>query len=130
MNRKTVITLAMTHALLLPAVITFSADQASSQDRLQAQEQEQVYGSQLMTQQERNEYRTRMRAAKSVEEQEQIRSEHHERMKERAKAQNMTLPDMPPQGGSGMMMPGGKGMGPGGGGGGGGPMGPGRGGNR
>jgi hypothetical protein len=130
MNRKMVITLAMTHALLLPAVFTFSAEQASNQDRVKTQEQEQVYGSQLMTQQERDEYRARMRAARSVEEQEQIRSEHHERMKERAKAQNMTLPDTPPQGGGGMMMPGGKGMGPGGGGSGGGPMGPGQGGNR
>jgi len=68
-----------------------------------------VYGSQLMTQQERMEYRQRMRNASSAEERERIRKEHHEQMKIRAKEQGVTLPDEPPPRG------GGKGMGPGGG---------------
>lgn len=74
-----------------------------------------IYGSQLMTQQERDQYRARMRAAKTYQEREQIRQEHHERMKARAQAQGMTLPDQPPARGGGMG-PGGGGMGPGGGG--------------
>ena len=41
----------------------------------QAQPQEQIYGSQIMTQQERNEYRAKMRAANTVEERERIRAE-------------------------------------------------------
>ena len=79
---------------------------------LAADQQEQIYGSQLMTQQERNEYRAKLRAARTVEERERIRKEHHERMKERAKAHGMTLPDEPPVKGD-AMGPGGGGMGPG-----------------
>ncbi|OHD96372.1 MAG: hypothetical protein A3E21_09155 [Sulfurimonas sp. RIFCSPHIGHO2_12_FULL_36_9] len=96
-----------------------AADQDKSQKTTQTQEQEQVYGSQLMTQQERTEHRNKLRDAKTAQEREQIRNEHHALMKERAKAKGITLPDEPPAGGmmgpgSGMMGPGG-GMGSGGG---------------
>lgn len=111
-------------ALSFAAGSALAADQDRTQQRTQAQDQEQVYGSQLMTPQERTEYRAKMRAAKTIEEREQIRLEHHERMKARAKAQGVTLPDEPPVRGGGMG-PGGGGMGPGGGG-----MGPGGGRNR
>lgn len=80
-----------------------------------AAEEEVIYGSQIMTQQERLEYRNKMRAAKTAEEQAKIRAEHHEAMKARAKAQGKTLPDEPPARGGGMgpgMGPGGGGMGP------------------
>jgi hypothetical protein len=66
-----------------------------------------------MTQQERMEYRTKMRAAKTTEERERIRNEHHEQMKERAKARGMILPSEPPDR-MGGMGPGGRGMGSGG----------------
>ena len=94
-------------------------DQKQDQTKTQAQDQERIYGSQLMTQKERSAYRARMRAAKTVEEREQIRNEHHALMQQRAKERGVTLPDMPPAGG-GMMGPGGGmrqggGMGPGGG---------------
>jgi hypothetical protein len=95
-------------------------DQTRDQDRLRDKDQikdNQIYGSQLMTDKERNEYRTRMRAAKTVQEQEQVRNEHHERMKVRAKERGVTLPDQPPARGMG------GGMGPGTGGGTGGGMG-------
>ncbi|WP_248280628.1 hypothetical protein, partial [Aromatoleum aromaticum] len=65
-----------------------------------------VYGSQIMTPQERAEHRDRMRAARTLEEREQIRAEHHERMVERAKERGVTLPDEPPMRGRGMMGPG------------------------
>ena len=73
-----------------------------------------------MTQQERNEFRARMRAAKTVQEREQIRNQHHEQMQIRAKERGVTLPDEPPARGGGMG-PGAEagwagGMGPGGGG--------------
>lgn len=121
-------------AALLPAMATiaYAADQerdrARDQDRVQTQDKDQIqdrqiYGSQIMTPQERNEYRARMRAAKTVEEREQIRKEHHEKMKARAKEKGVTLPDEPPQRGMGMGPGMGGGMGPGGGG-----MGPGMGG--
>jgi hypothetical protein len=57
-----------------------------------------IYGYQLMTTAERNTYRSRMVAAKTVQEREQIRTEHHELMKVRAKERGVNLPDPPPMG--------------------------------
>ncbi len=94
-----------------------SQDQAREEMQMRDRD---IYGSQLMTPQERNEFRERMRAAKSAEERERIRQEHHEQMKARAQERGLTLPDEPPARPGGM---GPGGMGPGGGGGGG--MGPG-----
>lgn len=73
--------------------------------------EEQVYGWQLMTQQERNEYQTKMRSLKTAEERERYREQHHKQMQERAKARGVTLPDMPGPHGKGMGP--GSGMGPG-----------------
>ncbi|QRR05220.1 hypothetical protein FPJ27_01760 [Burkholderia sp. MS455] len=74
-----------------------------------------IYGSQLMTPAERNEYRTRMLAAASDAEREKIRDEHHAEMQKRAKARGIKLPDVSPMWGMhrgrGMGM--GTGMGPG-----------------
>lgn len=77
-----------------------------------------IYGSQMMTTQERQAYRERMRTAKTVEERERIRQEHHEQMVVRARERGITLPDQPPVRGGGMGPgPGpGPGRGPGGGG--------------
>lgn len=72
---------------------------------------ETVYGSQMMTNQERMEHRTKMNAAKTAQEREQVRLEHHEQMQLRAKERGVTLPDTPPAQGAGMR----QGMGPGGG---------------
>ena len=114
-------------ALLAGIVVTGTAAPAVAEDAERAQDQSReemqmrdrdIYGSQLMTPQERNEFRERMRAAKSAEERERIRREHHEQMQARAKQRGITLPDEPPARPGGMA-PGG--MGPGGGGG----MGPG-----
>lgn len=65
-----------------------------------AQEQ-QVYGSQLMTAEERAAHRARMRAAKTEEEREQLRREHHQLMQERARELGVTLPQEPPARGRG-----------------------------
>ena len=103
-------------ALAVSAGPLFAADQVrdQKQDQMKDQDQERIYGSQLMTQKERNAYRTKMRAAKTAEERERIRNEHHEQMKIRAKERGVTLPDMPPAAGGGGMRQGG-GMGSGGG---------------
>ncbi len=95
-------------ALAVLAGPLFAADQVreQKQDQTQAQDQERIYGSQMMTQKERNAYRAQMRAAKSEKERKQLRNEHHELMQKRAKERGMTLPDMPPASG-GMMGPGG-----------------------
>lgn len=78
----------------------------------------QIYGSQLMTQQERLQYREQMRNAKTAQEREQLRLQHHRQMQERARQRGVTLPDEPPPAGMGRGM-GGGGMGGGGMGGGG-----------
>ena len=75
--------------------------------------QEQVYGSQWMTRQERIEYRARLSAASTDEEKARIRAEHHERMMERAKQRGVRLPDNTPAFGGGMGPGGGAGMGAG-----------------
>ena len=86
---------------------------AADQKQMQMQDQEQIYGSQLMTQEERAEYRTKMRNATTAEEREKIRNEHHELMKARAKEQGVTIPDNPPASGMGGGMGTGGGMGSG-----------------
>ena len=72
-----------------------------------------IYGSQLMTNQERIEHRNKLRNAKTAEEREQVRLQHHEQMQLRAKEQGVTLPDAPPAagGGQGRLMGQGAGMG-------------------
>lgn len=97
-----------------------TSDQLKTQDRDRDQLRDRdIYGSKLMTSQERNEYRNRMRAAKTAQEREQIRAEHHEQMKVRAKERGVSLPDVPPSGrGPGAGAGGGAGGGGGGGGGG------------
>ena len=112
MIKRPLIMSALATALILSAGFAFAADQAPAQEQTQTKKQVQVYGSQLMTQQERAEYRAKMRAAKTAEEREQIRKEHHESMKARAKERGVTLPDDPPArgsgiGGNGGMKPGG-----------------------
>lgn len=80
-----------------------------------AQDNAKIYGSQLMTQQERMEYRNQMRALKTQEERNTFRFEHHKKMQERAAERGLSLPDTPPRAGAGMG-PGPGGMGAGGGG--------------
>lgn len=116
MLKKTLMMSALTGALALATGFALADDQERSQKKDKAQKKEQLYGSQLMTKEERTEYRSRMRAAKTAEEREQIRNEHHEQMKARAKERGVSIPDEPPARGPGMMGPGGGGMGPGGGG--------------
>lgn len=89
-------------SLSLAPGLALAADPEPAKEQAQAQKEEPIYGSQLMTPQERAEHRAKMRAAKTAEEREQIRKEHHEQMKERAKARGVTLPDEPPVRGGGM----------------------------
>lgn len=118
---KLAMTLLAAGALAVFPAWAADPQQAKEQDRQAAgvqqkeQAKERVYGWQLMTEEERSEYRAKMRAAKTKEEREAIRAEHHEKMKERAKEKGVTLPDEPPARGGGMMGPGGGMMGPGGG---------------
>ncbi|WP_321325493.1 hypothetical protein [Thiomicrorhabdus sp.] len=61
-----------------------------------ANEVEPIYGSQLMTQQERLEHQAQMRAAKTPGEKQRLRQLHHQKMQLRAKQKGIVLPDQPP----------------------------------
>lgn len=111
---KTLAMSVLVSAMGFSASYALAADQVPANENTQTQQQEQIYGSQLMTPQERAEQRAKMRAAKTADEQEQIRREHHERMTVRAKERGVTLPDVPLTRGGGMGA-GGRGMGMGGG---------------
>ncbi len=85
-------------------------DQLKTQDRdrLQGQDQDRIYGHELMTDQERLEYRARMRAAKTVQERQRIREEHRLLIDARAKERGVQVIHPNPAG-----MPGAPGKGPG-----------------
>ena len=101
MKYGSVLVLSLSMAL---GVSAQAADQAQSRDQTktpqqtQTQGSEHVYGYDLMTEKERTEYQDRMGAAKTDQERETLRSEHHKQMQARAKAQGKTLPDAPPVG--------------------------------
>jgi hypothetical protein len=75
--------------------------QDQTRDRTQLTVQDPIYGSQLMTQTERNTHRAAMRKMKTEQEREAYRLEHHKLMQERAAAKGITLPAVPPAGGAG-----------------------------
>jgi hypothetical protein len=115
MFQKTLLTTALSGALMISG-LAMAADQDKDQTMTQAQDrtQDRIYGRQLMTTAEINTFREKMRAAKTVQEREQIREEHHKLMQARAKERGITLPDSPRPMRDGMG-PGGGHMGPGGG---------------
>lgn len=94
-KRNTALSLITAAALLVPA---FSIAAESEQEKKPApnQVQKRVYGSQLMTAQERAEHRAKLRSLKTPEEREAYRLEHHRQMQERAREKGLTLPDEPP----------------------------------
>ncbi len=69
--------------------------QERTPERTPERTQERIFGSQLMTEGERKEYREQMRRAKSDQERAEIRAQHHERMKARAEHRGVSLPDEP-----------------------------------
>lgn len=120
---------ALLAALLLPVMTStaLAAEEkkpAPAKKQVQTKQQEEViYGRQLMTPKEMTDYRAKMRAAKTAEERDKLRKEHHAAMQARAKARGVTLPDEPPAGRGPGAGPGkgpgegpGKRVGPGGGG--------------
>ncbi len=94
-----------------------AADPAPTQQQTQYQLQERdMYGWDLMTEQERAQHRQKMQSMQTEQERNEYRMEHHQLMQERAKAKGVTIPDTPPPGGYGAGMGSGKGGGGGGGG--------------
>ena len=98
MTRISLIAAAIVSSAVLATSLSANAQTPKS---VQAQSQPRIYGSQLMTTQERKEYRQQMRVLKTQQERDQLRSEHHNKMQERAKERGVTLPDEPPARGKG-----------------------------
>lgn len=110
---------AVLFGLLTPGVALAAEEKKPAPEKKQEQvkkQEEVIYGRQLMTQKEMNEYRAKMRTAKTADEREKLRKAHHDKMAARAKERGVKIPDEPPARGPGMGPGPGKGMGPGGGG--------------
>ena len=91
----------ITLSIALPATSVFAEDQ--------------VYGWQMMSEQERQEHRTKMQNMNTEEERNRYRMEHRKMMEQRAKEQGKSLSDMPRNRHNMMDERGSDGMGPGGG---------------
>ena len=78
---KTFIVSIAAGVLLLSVYPLLAAEQDRIKDKIQTQTkaQERIYGSELMTEKERNEYRERMRNSKTEQERDKIRNEHDDR---------------------------------------------------
>lgn len=89
MDARTLIAAAAAAGMIAMTVSLFAADQPAAGA---APKSEPIYGYRLMDDQERNEYRNRMRSAGSAEERQAIRDEHRKLMEARAKERGVTLP--------------------------------------
>lgn len=99
--------MSLTRTAIAIAVLALSAsagaqEQTRDQDQLRDQQQSQqrlqdrdIYGSHLMTREERDQHRNTMGNARTAQERERIQAEHHQHMQARAKERGVTLPDMP-----------------------------------
>lgn len=96
MKKQTLILSILSTMLLLSPIQNSLAD-------------EQVYGWELMSEQERKEHRIKMQSLKTEQERERYRMEHHKKMMERAKKEGVTLPE-PSARGKGMKEGQGNGM--------------------
>lgn len=83
--------------MFMPAPAHAADTQASAPVAAQkkAQAPDRIYGSQLMTTEERDAYRARMKQAKTQAERDKLRIEHHAQMQQRAKERGVTLPEQP-----------------------------------
>jgi hypothetical protein len=80
MNRQTLMAAAIAAAMMAMTVSLFADEQPVS-----PRKSEPISGYHMMSETERNDYRQRMRDAKSADERQTIRDEHHKLMQQRAK---------------------------------------------
>lgn len=109
MNTRTLMAAAVAAASMMTVTVSlFAAEQPSVSA---ARKSEPIYGYRMMSDQERNDYREKMRSARSAGERQSIRDEHRKQMQSRAKERGVTMPDTPRGPGAGIGP--GAGMGPG-----------------
>ena len=107
MKRQTMMAAAIAAAMMTMTVSLFAAEQTAP-----ARKSEPIYGYRMMTDQERNDFRERMRNAPSAEERQKVRDEHRKLMEKRAAERGVTLPEpRAPGAGKGGGKGGGKGPG-------------------
>lgn len=94
--KKSLVISAMAAFMVLSSGLVMAEDMAVSKDKLETTKQEAVRGGQLMTREEREEFRNNMRSAQSAEERQKIQKEHHERMRARAKERHLNMSKEPP----------------------------------
>lgn len=80
-------------AIAAAAAIVMASAMVDAADTTAPVKREIIPGSELMTTQERERYRQRMRGAKSTAEQKRIRDDHVKQMQERARLRGLRLPD-------------------------------------
>jgi hypothetical protein len=108
MNVRETLAALLAVAMMSITVSLYAAEQPSTSP---VRKSEPIYGYRIMSNEERNDFRKRMREAGSAKERQAIRDEHRKLMESRAKERGVTLPE--PRGrGAGPMRPG-AGMGPG-----------------
>jgi hypothetical protein len=91
MSARTVLAAAVAAAAMMTITVSlFAAEQPSASP---ARKSEPIYGYRMMSDPERNEYREKMRNARSAEERQAIRDEHRKLMETRAKERGVTLPE-------------------------------------
>lgn len=86
-------------ALAAGSVTTFAvaADPgADAKNAVAPPRRELIYGSELMTHEEREQYRARMRGAKTADDEGRIRTDHFGAMQKRARQRGAKIPDPPP----------------------------------
>ncbi len=98
MQSKIVLSVAVAAGLLV-AGVAMAAEPAKVEKG--EQRTQQATGREMMSAQERNEHRAKMRNARDRDEREKMRAEHHEKMKVRAAKEGKTLPGNPPAAGMG-----------------------------
>jgi len=97
MNKPSTIGVVITCMLLLSGFFTVAVSHAAGQKQsskevqVEVQKQEQIYGSNIMSEQERVEYRARLNEAETAEEQKRVRMEHRKRMEQRAEKYGISL---------------------------------------
>jgi hypothetical protein len=81
MQRKKIILAILAGAIFMSGEALWAAQQDPVKEKIQTQtkDQERIYGSEMMTEKERNEYRERMRKAKTEQDREKIREKRASR---------------------------------------------------
>jgi hypothetical protein len=103
MTMRSIATLAgllLAQAILVTGTFARADEQGVPQQertRQEARTQQQIYGYDLMTEQERSQYRQQMNSLQTEQERAEFRARHHEEMRKRAEQQGKSLPDKVPE---------------------------------